>query len=110
MNESIEFVVVSTTVDSEEKATALAGLLVEKKLAACVHRWPIRSVYMWKGAVESDQEHVLAAKTRRALVDEIVAFIKGNHSYEVPEIIVTPVIGGLRDYLDWVKAETRDPG
>lgn len=110
MNESIECVVVSTTVDSEDKATTLAGLLVKRKLAACVHRWPIRSVYMWRGTVESDQEHVLAAKTRRELVDEIVDFIKSNHPYEVPEIIVTPLIGGLRGYLDWIREETKDPG
>ena len=109
MDGNIEYVVVNTTVDGEEKAKELAGLLVREKLAACVHRWPIQSVYMWKGAVESEPEQVLAAKTRKALVAEVIDFIKKHHPYEVPEIIVTPVIDGLRGYLDWVRAETREP-
>ncbi len=110
MNEDTELVVVHTTVDSEEKAAVLAGLLVERKLAACVQSWPIRSTYWWKGKVESEGEFVLAAKTRKTLIDEIVDCIKRNHGYEVPEIIVTPVVGGLPDYLSWVKEESKNPG
>jgi len=110
MNEKVEVVVVNTTVDGEERAAALAGKLVEQKLAACVHRWPIQSVYTWKGAIESEREIVLSVKTRRSLVTEIIECIKSHHGYDVPEIIVTPVIGGLRDYLEWVRTETRDPG
>jgi periplasmic divalent cation tolerance protein len=31
------------------------------------------------------------------------------HPYEVPEIIVLPVIAGHAPYLDWVYAETDRP-
>ncbi len=107
MTQSGDFVVVSTTVDSESKARELAGRLVRERLAACVHRMPIRSTYRWKGEIEEAEEHVLAAKTKASLAGEIIDFIKGAHDYEVPEIIVTPVVDGLRSYLDWVGEETK---
>jgi periplasmic divalent cation tolerance protein len=102
------FVVITTTVDSEAAAQELAAALVEARLAACVQCVPIRSVYRWKGAVESAAEYLLLAKTRAALADEATVFIRGRHSYELPEIVVTPVAGGLADYLAWIRSETRE--
>jgi uncharacterized protein involved in tolerance to divalent cations len=31
---------------------------------------------------------------------------KAHHSYDVPEVVVTPVIGGNDGYLAWVSEET----
>jgi periplasmic divalent cation tolerance protein len=107
MIEEFEFVVVRTTVDSEDTAQELARSLVEERLAACVHCTKIESTYRWKGTVESEQEYALTAKTRASLVGEVIDFIKNCHSYEVPEILVTPIIAGFKGYLDWVKEETR---
>lgn len=33
--------------------------------------------------------------------------IKANHSYDVPEIIATPVLAGNKDYLAWMGDETK---
>lgn len=41
-------------------------------------------------------------KSRTELLDEIVAMVKKNHPYEVPEVIATPIIGGNKDYIKWV--------
>lgn len=103
------FVIVQTTVDSEARAAELAGKIVEERWAACVQRMPVRSVYRWKGAVESAEEWLLAAKTRSSLASGLTAFIRQNHPYEVPEILVTPIEGGHSAYLDWLIAETRSP-
>ncbi len=34
-------------------------------------------------------------------------WIKANHSYDVPEVVTLPVLGGRPKYLSWVSAETR---
>ena len=102
------FVALTTTVDSRRRAQTLARQLVTGRLAACVQTVPIRSVYRWKGAVESAAEYLLIAKTRAVLVKALVGFIRGVHPYEVPEIVVTPITGGLKDYLAWIDAETSD--
>lgn len=109
MTEQNGFVVVTTTVDSEDAAKTLARAMVDSKLAACVQYTVIRSIYRWKGSVESAPEYLLVAKTVATLADQLMTFIKENHSYELPEITVTPIRAGLSGYLDWIAAETRGP-
>jgi periplasmic divalent cation tolerance protein len=99
-------VVIMTTVDSEELAAALATTLVERRLAACVQQLRIASRYRWEGAVQCDAEFLLLVKTSAGAADAAVKAIEQNHSYDVPEIIVLPVTGGLPAYLDWMAAET----
>jgi len=33
--------------------------------------------------------------------------VKSVHSYEVPEIIAMPIIGGNEDYLRWIDNEVK---
>ena len=99
-------VVVTTTVDSAEGAESLAKGIVEARLGACVQIVPIRSVYRWDGEVRIDAEWQCVVKTSAIRADELVAHIKANHSYDVPEVVVTPVVGGNDDYLAWVSEET----
>jgi len=106
MTQKINFVMVSTTVDNKTVAQELADSIIASRLAACVQCMPINSTYRWQGAVERAGEYLLLAKTRAALADRLSAFIQERHSYEVPEIIVTPLIGGYQAYLDWINSET----
>jgi len=45
-------------------------------------------------------------KTSWLRQEALVARIKTLHPYEVPEIIVVPVIAGDATYLDWVRETT----
>ena len=45
-------------------------------------------------------------KTQRRLLDQLISKIEELHSYEVPEIIAIPIIGGYAPYLDWIREET----
>src|SRR2546430_13192341 len=55
---------VLTNLPERAAAERLAGLLVEKRLAACVNILaPCRSVYRWQGAVRHDEEHPMLIKT-----------------------------------------------
>ncbi|PKG33685.1 divalent-cation tolerance protein CutA [Methanoregula sp.] len=83
--------------------------LLEKDLVACVNITPVRSLYRWKGEACDDEEHLLIMKTRRSLADAVIRALKSMHPYEVPEIIVLPVIAGHLPYLAWVLEETRGP-
>ncbi|MFO7953573.1 divalent-cation tolerance protein CutA [Thioalkalivibrio sp.] len=94
---------VITTLDDPSAADSLAGVLVEQGLAACVHILPPgRSVYMWKGNIETDAEVTLLVKTSPARLDELQARLADQHPYETPEIIALPIEHGLPDYLDWI--------
>jgi periplasmic divalent cation tolerance protein len=97
---------VVTTTDSAEAAERLAKGIVEARLGACAQIVPVRSVYRWEDALHVDAEWQCVVKTTTARVQELTAYIKANHTYDVPEVVVTPITGGNSDYLDWLRAET----
>ena len=66
----------------------------------------IESLYVWNGKVETDDELLLMAKTKTALVERVTAFVESSHPYDVPEVIAVPVHAGSDAYLDWVVRET----
>jgi len=101
-----DFVIVITTMDSTEKAGWLGRAMIEMRLAACVHMMPVASVYRWKGEIKTSEEYRILAKTRADLADSLVEFIKEHHPYEVPEIIVTPILSGHKSYFQWLSDET----
>jgi len=91
------------------QAPGIAKTLVDNRLVACVNIQPVRSIYRWKGRTSDEGESLMIMKTRTENADAVVAAIKKEHSYEVPEIIVLPVIAGYAPYLDWVRRETGHP-
>jgi periplasmic divalent cation tolerance protein len=97
-------IVVLVTCESLKQARTLARTLVERRLAACgnVVEAPVRSIYRWKGRVESAQEFLVIFKSSRRRFAAIDAAVRKLHSYDVPEIIALPVIAGARGYLDWI--------
>jgi periplasmic divalent cation tolerance protein len=103
---------VLTAAGSRDEAAALADALLEARLAACVQVvGPVQSRYWWQGRLETAEEWLCLAKTTAGRVDEAVAEIGRRHSYDVPEVTVTPIVGGSDAYLRWVDAEvTRQPG
>jgi len=100
-------VVVLATAGSPEEAERIATTLVEARLAACVNLvTPVTSIYRWQGAVERASEVLLVIKTRRTSTTRLVARLRALHSYELPEVIVLPIVAGSAPYLRWLVAET----
>ena len=98
--------VVVTSLPSMEAAAALANALVESHLAACVQmNEGIYSVYRWEGRVCEEQEILLSAKTMSHQWEEICAFIKESHPYDLPEILASSPEQYDQQYGQWVKSE-----
>jgi len=99
--------VVYTTIDNMPDARKMAHSLIEEQLVVCVNIIPkVESIYRWKGKIEMEDEIVLISKTTDAKVKKTIQRIKQLHSYELPDIIVLPIIGGLKEYLDYISIET----
>ena len=102
-------IVVFVTAGTEEEAGNVAELLLDQRKAACVNIVPkVDSLFWWQGKLDSAQESLLIIKTVASLLPEIVELVKGVHSYEVPEIIAMPIIGGNEDYLKWIDSEVEE--
>jgi periplasmic divalent cation tolerance protein len=105
----METLLVITNLPDAYSAHALAGALVEARLAACVNILaPCRSVYRWQGKTESAEEVPVLIKTTAARYAALEAAIRARHPYELPEIIAVPVDRGLPEYLAWVDSETTE--
>ncbi len=101
-------VMVYITAGDVEEAKKIARVVIRKRLAACANIiGGITSIYRWKGRVEEESEAILLLKTSKAMVNALIDEVKELHSYEVPDITVIPVKGGLEEYLMWIKEETR---
>ncbi len=99
-------VTILTTAGSAEEADRIAEVLLNEGLAACVQITPVRSRYVWKGAVQREDELLLLVKTRATLFEPVRARIRSLHSYETPEIVALPVSAGDPDYLAWIAGST----
>jgi len=107
LEEFADIVLFITTANAEE-AQRIAGVLVKERKAACVNIVPrISSLFWWQDEVESAQESLLIVKSRASVLNQIVDLVKQHHSYDVPEIIALPIIGGNPDYLDWIGKEVK---
>ncbi len=99
---------VMTTLPSREIAKALAQNALEQKLAACINIIPnITSLYTWEGKVCEEDECLLLIKTTQSRYAELEGWLRSEHPYTLPELIVTPITQGLPDYLGWIKESTQ---
>lgn len=101
-------VVVYTTCGNITEAESIARNLINNRLAACVNVVPgLLSYYRWQGKVENDAELLLMIKTAGSLIDEVRNALETLHSYDLPEMIVLPIIGGSQNYLEWLEQEVQ---
>jgi periplasmic divalent cation tolerance protein len=108
-NAEPEYVQVHTTADSRELADKIARSAVESRLAACGQVvGPIASTYRWQGFIEQAAEWLVLLKTTADRFDALAAHIKGEHTYDTPEVLAVPVLAGDDDYLRWISSETTD--
>lgn len=94
--------VVLVTAPDGATAEALVRRLVEERVVACGNILPVTSIYRWRDAVEHETEALVIFKTDAAGADRLVDRVPELHPYEVPEVLVLPVEGGNRAYLEWV--------
>lgn len=96
---------VLTTFPDEAVARSLADRLLTEKLAACVSLLPnLRSIYRWKGNVESEEEWLGLIKTQSNVYPKLEAQLQQWHPYDTPEILALDVAQGSAAYLEWMAA------
>lgn len=101
------FVIVYMTFPELAVAETVGNELVAGGLAACVNIIPgMVSIYQWHGENHRDSEVVMVVKTRGALAEAVMAKAGHRHPYDNPAMLVLPVAGGSRAFLDWIADQT----
>jgi periplasmic divalent cation tolerance protein len=98
-----EYVIIMVTTANKQEAEKIAQHLLKERLIACANIiGPVSSLFHWAGKTEKAEEFLIFMKSRKDLFDKLAETVKALHSYEVPEILVLPVVGGSKAYLDWL--------
>lgn len=96
-------IVIFISAANKQEAEHIAKQLLKNKLAACVNIVPkIESFFWWEGKIDHDEESLLIIKSKKVKLNKIIKLVKSLHSYQVPEIIALPIIGGYKPYLRWL--------
>ena len=100
-------IVIFITTPNNQEAEAITRILLEEKLVACSNIIPgIQSIFYWKEKLCKEDEVLLILKSFQSLLHKIIKRVKILHSYEVPEIIAMPIVGGDEKYISWMKNST----
>ena len=87
-----------------DEAERIGRIVVDDRLAACANIFPaVRSIYRWKGKVETADEVVAIFKTHHWRSDALMERIAMLHSYDVPCIVAWPIEKILGPYAEWVE-------
>ncbi len=98
-------IAVVTTVASREDALAIARLLVDARIVACVQIGAIESVYRWDGEVQADTEYRLLCKTTASNWAVVESAIREHHPYDLPQIVAFALDPVNDAYARWVESE-----
>jgi periplasmic divalent cation tolerance protein len=98
---------VYVTCKDRAEALEVGWAVVEARLAACANVIDgMESMYWWEGKLETAKEAILILKSQDVLLEALTAKVKEHHSYTVPCVVGLPILGGNKDYIDWVFKES----
>ncbi|MBL7494476.1 divalent-cation tolerance protein CutA [Frankia sp. AgB1.9] len=110
MNDAADVCEVVITAPDAEWMSEFARHLIAERLVAAVHLFaPIMAIYRWDDTVHQKSEISAAFHTRRSLVPAILNQVRYRHPFEVPGVIILPILEGPANYLEWIYSETGDP-
>jgi periplasmic divalent cation tolerance protein len=94
-------------IDDAARGDSIVESLLAVHLVACGQRTgPMTSRYWWGGSVEQAEEWLVILKTRSELASRVIHAVVSSHPYEVPEVVVVPILDGSPAYLAWIDEVT----
>ncbi len=101
---ALTYILAFMTTSTKAEAKKIAQTLLEKRLIACANIYgPVESRFWWQGKIDEAKEFLVFMKSDQRLVDRLVEVVKQMHSYEVPEVLTIPIVGGYHPYLEWLR-------
>lgn len=91
--------------NNKQEAKTLMREILNQKLAACSNIFETVSMYEWKGELVEEIEYKVVFKTSYKHADNLFAYIKNNHSYEIPYIVQQKARAN-GDYVRWLNERT----
>ena len=100
------FLVLYVTYPSEEEATRICTILLERQLIACANIYPVRSLYSWKGKINNEKEWISILKSTDKKWLALQEAITELHPYEIPCITKWNAEANT-PYKNWILENTK---
>jgi len=94
-----------TTCKNMEVAEKLGGLIISKKIGACVDFWPMSSCYNWEGSMKCVSQAMLMVTTFESKIEDVTQLLSDNNSESVPLIAGVDVRRVNSSYKEWMMQE-----
>ena len=105
-NLEVNFLYVTT--ETLQEAQLISRAAVKQGLAACANiLGEIDSIYLWDGELRENKETAFFLKTSNRRLNKLIDLIKKLHSYECPCILVNNIVGGNKNFLNWIDQQTK---
>ncbi|NQZ02941.1 MAG: divalent-cation tolerance protein CutA [Bdellovibrionales bacterium] len=102
LEKDTQLCLVYTTHKNEKEAEVLAEKMLRKKLLVCANIFPAgKSVYMWNGGLNCDEEVFAIFKTTPEKLNSLEQEFLKEHPYETPCFVVLESKQVSQGYLDW---------
>ncbi len=96
-------VLIYITCKDQEEATKLGKIVLDRKIAACINTWPIKSISRdGNEQLKEIEEVILLIKTVEQRVRQVEEVISANHSYKVPCIVTIYADRINVEYKEWL--------
>ena len=70
------------TCANESEADKIIKCLLEKRLIVCAKKFPVDSIFCWKGSIEKTKEIMLIMESDESKFDKVEQEVRKIHSYE----------------------------
>ena len=98
------FIIISTTFNSLQKAQEISLALLSSKLAGCTQIQNIGSSYVYNQQICIEDEFLLTIKTKTSLFSSVENYLIKHHPYQVPQIIATTISHISAQYAKWLES------
>lgn len=106
MSKPSDPIIVLVTTPDVALADAIAEAAVDQRLAGSAQITPLRTRYRWCDRVHAVQEHEVRLFSRTGCFQALSDLVRSIHSYEVPQVVAVPIVGGTPDFLRWLERTT----
>lgn len=101
-------ILLTTYPNDWRKLRNLITALLKKKLVACcnvINYW--KSYYLWENKIKKDEEKIIFIKFPKEKEWELITFIKKNHPYKIPELVILNPESVDENYLNRIYESTK---
>ena len=102
-----DYVYIKTTFESKEEAKNMANMLVRNKYIASGQISRFESIYTWESKISDEEEYELSCITASRMSEKVKSFIDKNHSYEMCQILVVPIVDLSKEIANWIEESLR---